>query len=374
MVKRTLLALSLMSCIVILNARADDRGDESAGEVAEDQDTAAGSYEETDEFLDRRWYISPMGTFIQPGGDRDAKSGWGGYLGIGKIINRYLNLELKGIYDEFDRTDSGGGGMFRQKGGGLDALFFFNRGEFSPYAVAGVGGVETTLQDREKTHFIGEAGLGMLYKLDDHGTSIRSDVRYRYNDDNVTVPGENRFHDLVVNLGLLIPLGSAPEPVKVAKEEPAPPPAVDECSLDSDNDGVNNCDDKCPGTMSGAKVDQQGCLIDQTITLKGVNFEFDSAKLTENAEKLLDISAESLNNDPNLDIEVAGHTDSIGTNAYNLKLSQRRAQSVVNYLKAKGVTNKLYARGYGETKPVASNKTVAGRAENRRVELIIVNE
>jgi OOP family OmpA-OmpF porin len=73
-------------------------------------------------------------------------------------------------------------------------------------------------------------------------------------------------------------------------------------------------------------------------------------------------------------IEVQGHASSEGSDNYNLKLSQRRSQSVAEYLKIKGLPNKTIAKGYGETKPIADNSTEAGRSENRRVELIWIEE
>jgi OOP family OmpA-OmpF porin len=109
--------------------------------------------------------------------------------------------------------------------------------------------------------------------------------------------------------------------------------------------------------------------------LKGVNFKYDSAELTTAATAILDkvavdLSAYSVKKN----IEVRGHASSEGTNAYNLALSQRRSQSVADYLKRKGITNKLIAKGYGEEYPVADNATEAGREKNRRVELVWTGE
>jgi outer membrane protein OmpA-like peptidoglycan-associated protein len=110
----------------------------------------------------------------------------------------------------------------------------------------------------------------------------------------------------------------------------------------------------------------------EVIVLKGINFAFNSAELTAESKKVLDQDRDvaRLKGEPDIRVEVAGHTDSVGSDAYNQKLSERRAQSVVDYLISKGVDPKrLKAVGYGKTKPVASNATDAGRAENRRVEL-----
>ncbi len=110
----------------------------------------------------------------------------------------------------------------------------------------------------------------------------------------------------------------------------------------------------------------------EIVVLKGVNFAFNSAELTPESKKVLDQDRDvaRLKGEPDIRVEVAGHTDSVGSDAYNQKLSERRAQSVVDYLVSIGVDPKrLKAVGYGKKQPVASNDTEAGRAQNRRVEL-----
>jgi outer membrane protein OmpA-like peptidoglycan-associated protein len=109
---------------------------------------------------------------------------------------------------------------------------------------------------------------------------------------------------------------------------------------------------------------------EKPVVLRGVNFEFDKAVLTAESSQILDRVAASLIAHPEVKVEVAGHTDSDGSAAYNLKLSDRRAKAVRDYLIKKGVpASQLTAHGYGESQPIADNKTVEGRAENRRVEL-----
>jgi OOP family OmpA-OmpF porin len=106
------------------------------------------------------------------------------------------------------------------------------------------------------------------------------------------------------------------------------------------------------------------------VVLKGVNFANNSAQLTPESMVILDEVAASLNKRADVRAEVAGHTDDRGAADYNRSLSQRRAESVRSYLVSKGVdASRLTARGYGEDSPMADNKTSAGRAENRRVEL-----
>ncbi|TCS73063.1 OOP family OmpA-OmpF porin [Sulfuritortus calidifontis] len=166
--------------------------------------------------------------------------------------------------------------------------------------------------------------------------------------------------------------------IKAAAPAPAPAPAPAAAAPvdgDSDGDGVPDSKDKCPGTPKGTKVDHTGCPLVEKITLKGVWFAFDSAKITEESAKVLDEVALIFKRYPNLVAEMAGHTCSIGTEKYNQGLSERRANAVRAYLISKGVpANQLGAKGYGELKPVASNATREGRAQNRRTEMIILKQ
>ncbi|PPC89920.1 MAG: flagellar motor protein MotB [Methylobacter sp.] len=328
---------------------------------------------------DTRWYAAPFASFINTGGDRGANDGWGGGLGLGKIINEHFNVELRGFYQGYDHyvnRSNGLTGNWDVTGGNVDLQYYLFRDKFSPYAVAGLGAINTSVRGDSGVGFIGEAGAGFTYELLDN-LLLRSDVRYRYNNNfgaNLRSGGTNEFHDLVVNMGFVIPFGPKPTSVVEAKQEFTPPPKVADCSTkDSDHDGVSDCSDKCPGTISGSKVDFYGCPI--RIELKGVHFKYNSAELTENAQTILDGVAASLIAYPqDKAIEVQGHTSSEGSDAYNLKLSQRRSQSVVSYLKQKGVNDKLYAKGYGERDPVADNSTEEGRSQNRRVELVWISE
>jgi OOP family OmpA-OmpF porin len=150
---------------------------------------------------------------------------------------------------------------------------------------------------------------------------------------------------------------------------------VDEkgCELDSDGDGVNDSQDKCPGTPKGDRVDAVGCSFKEELVLQGVVFETNSADLRSESLPVLENAIATLKRYPELTIEVAGHTDSRGSDAYNLQLSGKRAQAVLDYLEKGGVTNKLSSRGYGERQPVASNDTDPGRQQNRRVVLRVLN-
>ena len=124
--------------------------------------------------------------------------------------------------------------------------------------------------------------------------------------------------------------------------------------------------------LPGAQVERVNEGIKITLSENTVNFDFNSAALTTVSKSNLDKLAGVLVQYPDTNINVYGHTDSKGTDEYNLTLSQKRANSVIDYLVSKGIARtRLNAMGMGEKDPIATNETEAGRAQNRRVEFAI---
>lgn len=149
---------------------------------------------------------------------------------------------------------------------------------------------------------------------------------------------------------------------------------VNGCALDSDGDSVKDYQDDCPNTPAGVVVDSRGCPIKNEIvlTINHVEFAFDSAELDAESRSALDAAVAVIKSHDSVSMDLIGHTDSKGSDAYNQKLSERRARAAVAYLVSKGVrADQLTAVGRGESSPVASNDTDAGRARNRRVELVV---
>ena len=161
---------------------------------------------------------------------------------------------------------------------------------------------------------------------------------------------------------------------------------------DTDGDGVIDPDDRCPNTPKGSRVDEHGCLVlfetvapavggaaaatppRPTLILTGVNFETGRSVLTASSYAVLDQVAGSLAANPEIRIEIAGYTDSVGTPRFNLGLSMGRAAAVRAYLARKGVSPyRMRAQGYGASGYIAPNNTPQGRAQNRRVELHKLN-
>lgn len=146
------------------------------------------------------------------------------------------------------------------------------------------------------------------------------------------------------------------------------------CALDLDGDGVPYYRDRCCQRIPpGAEVDAEGCLY--KVTLEDVHFAFDRSDLTQSARQILQrVVGLVADRDDVTRILVSGHTDSIGSSAYNQGLSERRAWAVVQYLQRGGVNKPIDAAGYGETSPATSNDSDSGRARNRRVEIVLEQE
>ena len=138
------------------------------------------------------------------------------------------------------------------------------------------------------------------------------------------------------------------------------------CPLDSDGDGVPDYKDQCPDTPKGAAVNAVGCWALKATAL----FDTNSSYIKSGAYPFLDEVVTILEMNPKMRIEVQGHADNTGKAEYNQWLSERRALRVMDYLASKGIDpSRLQARGYGALRPIASNDTAEGRAQNRRVEL-----
>jgi OOP family OmpA-OmpF porin len=146
------------------------------------------------------------------------------------------------------------------------------------------------------------------------------------------------------------------------------------CPLDRDGDGVPDFQDRCPDRAGPAS--NKGCpeipaekkkILNEAT--KYINFDFNKSTLKASSYPRLQQMVQILNDYPDYSLSIAGHTDSKGDDNYNLKLSYERAASARTYMLSKGIpAGRIEARGYGETKPLADNKTATGQALNRRVD------
>lgn len=232
----------------------------------------------------------------------------------------------------------------------------------SLYSLVGIGYEFFSNDDdlSNENSFFGNYGLGIKYKISEQ-VALKLDARHMIETDH----GDN---SLSYNFGLSVPFGEVAKPAPVV-EKKAPvvaAPVVAAAPKDSDGDGVIDELDQCPDTMKGSKIDTVGCM---TLVNLNINFDTNKSDIKDSYNSRIAEFAKMMNANPKLKATIGAHTDSVGSDAYNQKLSERRAASTVEALKALKVdASKIKAVGYGETKPVASNDTVEGRAENRRVE------
>lgn len=322
-----------------------------------------------------RWYVTPQAGGLWTDDDRGVDDGRLFGLTAGKHLNERWSAELNVNGADIDDLTL--------NAGSLDLLRVFRRHQaVSPYLTFGAGALRNDLEaGSDSTEVMAQAGVGLMWRLgvnrgNTSAFSLRPEIKVRL--DDAGRPG--RFTDYFATLGFQFSFG-APAAVAAtaspaATPSPTPPPAPQQITParppagddDSDRDGVPDAQDACPDTPSGVAVDGQGCPQKGSIALAGVNFETDSATLTSRSHAVLDRVAADLKNYPRLEIELQGHTDGKGSERYNLNLSQRRAESVREYLLGKGVSpSQVVARGYGESQPVADNATDEGRARNRRV-------
>jgi OOP family OmpA-OmpF porin len=309
-----------------------------------------------------------------------SEHGRGMAVGYGHHLAGRWHWEMQTFADLIS-TDPGNLTDFYQFGAGADLKFRFSRGDgASPFVLLGGGLLRNdVVPDTDADNdFFGNVGLGFVT-----GGLGRSEVRLRaevrYVRDWFEPGAEGAKNDRRLAIGVQIPLGRRVVEREVEREvvrERVVTETVPAEIVDSDGDGVPDQIDRCPGTLEGLATDNRGCAATspQTLRLEGVNFELNSAQLTPSASETLRRVADALRGEPNLRAEIAGHTDSSGADDYNLRLSQERANSVLQFLVAQGIErNRLEARGYGEGRPVADNTSAAGRERNRRVEFQVLN-
>lgn len=255
----------------------------------------------------------------------------------------------------------------------------FRLSGFRPYVNAGIGfGIQETVTTKAESDsgVLLEAAFGLVSTWDVLMPNLKFRPELRLDYESVYSDAV----DLTVGAGLHYafgapapaPVAAAPAPAPAAK--PAPAPAPRPAPRDSDGDGVNNDDDACPGTARGAAVDARGCVQIEKTVLKGVSFGPGSATLKPEAFGELRAVAAAMKANPKLKVEVGGHSDSMGDDQKNLVLSEKRAGSVKSFLIKEGVAaDRITVKGYGESRPVDTNDTPAGRANNRRVEFNVLN-
>lgn len=273
----------------------------------------------------------------------------------------------------------------------LNGVYEMDMGGITPFAKAGFGYEwYTNTHENDFDGMLLDAGLGLKAEITKH-IALKLEALYMYKmNRNGSVDGSNgEVHNVAALAGLTFSFDEkaapviaavaapvvaavvAPTPAPAPKPAPvvvpAPKPVVVAAPIDSDKDGVFDPQDKCPATPAGFKVDADGCPLKATLHL---NFATDSNKVDAEGTAKVAAFANFMKESTAYKASIVGHTDSTASDAYNQKLSEKRADMVKSMLVKEGVAaERLSTAGKGESQPVASNKTKAGRAENRRIEV-----
>jgi len=352
--------------------------------------------------FDDRWYIAPTvgGYYNDDKRNTNSRQFYYG-LGFGKFFTPNLSIDLfvDRTKRKIDRGPANGGGQgdssWSNNNVGIAARYYVGDwNAFRPYLLAGVLGSHHNNPYDSGWSPAAELGVGVSKTVTD-STDVRLEAGYRYDFDDSTSDNpafaatgnntnRNGYGDAFLGLSIVSRFGAPPAAPAPAV---APAPAAPDCStMDSDHDGVNDCDDKCPNTPAGTIVGPDGCPQKVVIDLRGVNFKFDFPKKghvkaseigkalavpTADSLAVLNQAVDTLQRYPQVHVTVAGYTDSKGTDAYNQSLSERRAQIVYDYLTSHGIdASRLDGPiGHGKNDPIGDNATDAGRAQNRRTEL-----
>jgi len=314
--------------------------------------------------FDNRWYIAPFAMYTWADNDREVDNGWGGGLAVGKPLSQWFNLELRATYTDLSNswvlTDDFGRPVTKLDGTnkifdiGVDGLFFFSRGKFQPFLLAGIGAIQDKVElcahggdfngvclSENQWSFMGEVGAGFIVPITDW-ISFRMDARYRidagfeYNDVTDRVVNNKTLGDTIVTAGVVIPLGS----------------------------------------RAVTKVNRTVELSADTL------FAFNRSDLSPTGVSTINNFARDLDQSNYDGVRVAGHTDPIGSEEFNLALSDRRANTVRQQLVTDGVAaDRITAQGFGKTQlkvtpaDCAAAKSrealIACYGPNRRVEVTV---
>lgn len=255
--------------------------------------------------------------------------------------------------------------------------FDYDFAGFQPFAVTGLGNTNFD-GDNEMTW---DWGGGVKYEISDNLVWRTAARTYNYFD------RDREDADLGIDTSLIFyfggdkrPQASSPAPSRAAAtpaREPAPAAAPRATIADADRDGVADADDKCPETPRNYAVDSDGCPIPVEEVARVelmVNFDFDKADVKSEYYDEIQEVTDFMKQYTDVVIELEGHTDSRGTEAYNQGLSERRASAVMDVMIERfGISRaRVSSSGFGESQPVASNDTDSGRADNRRVMTVII--
>ena len=341
-----------------------------------------------DDAYEGAWYgLAGVGDMLHTDNDLKANdNNLSGFLRLGKEISEHWDVQIGLSHSRADEDSNAyTSGKYKQTLFGVDALYMFSRDKFRPFLLAGLGGARNTINyngvpdaNGGKTSWMGNVGLGFQYLFTDN-VGMQADLRHvwsRAEASNLFGGTGGHKTDTIgndyLNVGLLIrfpapkKVAVAPEPAPLPVVEPTPEPELEPMAAPEPEPAPPPAPESCKPTT-------------ETITIQAETlFAFDKSDLKAEGRAILDEQVVAkMKEHPDFEfVLITGHTDRIGTDAYNQKLSERRANRVKDYLVSQGVdASRLKAVGKGESEPLVDCKGVRGKklieclAPNRRVVL-----
>ena len=304
------------------------------------------------------WYALPGVSYNWTDSDLKAENDVGAFIRAGKEINEKWDLQVGGSYASIDGDTNG---KYKQTLLGVDALYMFSREKFRPFLLVGMGYARNKVDymGGAQSSWMGNVGAGVQYLVNDK-FGLQADLRQVWSEAEIgtrTSSDSETISNTVLNLGAIFRFGAS-EPAPVAAE-PAPQPE--------------------PAPVAAEPAPQPEPCIPTTETIEIQSealFDFDKAVIKDKSNQALDAIVSQIKEHGDVELVlVTGHTDRIGSDAYNQKLSERRATAVRNYLAAHGIDGaRIKSEGKGESQPVVECADVKARkalieclAPNRRV-------
>ena len=307
------------------------------------------------------WYALPGISYLNTDSELKADDGAGLSLRAGKAIAEHWDVQIGASYAHANNDIAGHGGNYKQTLLGVDALYMFSRQKLRPFLLVGLGiannDVDYSLNNQaiggDKTSWMGNVGAGMQYLFSER-FGVQADVRHVWSEAKTALNNTDTVGNTYLNLAAIInfdaPKPSAVDLVPVPQVQPMPEKGVVAVA-------------PCKPAFESISVAAEKL------------FDFDKAEIKAEGRQILDVASEKISANADLDLVlVTGHTDKIGSDQYNQKLSERRANAVKAYLVTKGVEEgRLKAVGKGESEPVVACDGVKGKKlieclqPNRRV-------
>lgn len=328
------------------------------------------------------WYALPGLSYMDTDSDLEADNGGGGFLKLGKELSEHWDIQAGIGYNRAseDTGIPGVGGRYKQTTVGVDALYMFSRDKFRPFLLAGLGVARNNVDysapgidaSDSRTSWMANVGFGAQYLFSDN-FGLQADLRHQWSradtvfDNGVVDKDSNELiGNTLLSIGGIFRFG-APAPVVAVAEpvaEPAPAPMAEPAP------------EPAPAPAPAPVVEEPCKPKFQTVTLQAEKlFGFDKFKLNGDSVVEVDDVVKTLKEHPEFDVVVVtGHTDRIGSEQYNQKLSEKRAEIIKQHLVGHGIeASRIRAVGKGESQPIVECKGIKGKklieclAPNRRV-------